>query len=155
MKKTLRYIFLTKGKVALVDWEDYEYLAQFKWCYSGHGYASSSPRRKGRPSTMHRMVVGATQSFQSVDHINGDRLDNRRRNLRICTQVENQQNRHVLNCNNTSGYKGVQWYKARSKWTAEIMVRRKKIFLGYHKNLEDAVKARKQAEQKYFTPVHP
>lgn len=86
-----------------------------------------------------------------IDHINGDTLDNRRSNLRECTNTENCRNR-ADNYNNKSGYKGVFWYThcKTPKWVANITVDRKKIHLGYFENIEDAIEARRKAEEKYF-----
>ena len=75
-----------------------------------------------------------------VDHINGNPLDNRKSNLRICTNAENQRNRGV-NKNNTSGYKGVCWAKQNKKWKARIKHNGKLIHLGYYKDKEEAARA--------------
>jgi hypothetical protein len=85
-----------------------------------------------------------------VDHINRIRDDNRWENLRKVTSAENLQNT-VLRDSNKSGAKGVFWYKQRNKWIAYIRFNNKRYSLGYYVNFEDAVVARKQAEDKYFT----
>lgn len=85
----------------------------------------------------------------SVDHINHNPSDNRRSNLRDC-----EHNQNIMNCkiskNNKSGYVGVIKIKSTSKWKAYINVNYKQINLGHHENKEDAIKARKEAEIKYF-----
>lgn len=102
----------------------------------------------GIKKRFNRVVMNCPEDMQ-VDHVNGDTLDNRKCNLRIVT---NQQN--SMNCskplNNTSGYKGVYFDKSRKKWVANIKVNRKTIFLGRFDNIEDAYKARLEAEEKYF-----
>lgn len=87
---------------------------------------------------------------KDLDHINRNPSDNRIENLRECTDKENQQNTNIQK-NNTSGYKGVGWYKNYNKWCAKIKVNGKYINLGYFEDKEDAIKARKQAENKYWT----
>lgn len=71
---------------------------------------------------------------RQVDHINGDGLDNRRENLRICTHAENTRNKRMLGAN-TSGFKGVSWHKGDRKFRAQITVNKRKIHLG---NFDDA-----------------
>lgn len=89
-----------------------------------------------------------------IDHINGDRSDNRLVNLRLVDRTGNSQN-HALHCNNTSGQVGVYWGKRGSKWRAVITVNKKPIHLGCFDCFDDAVNARKQAEIGYgFHPNH-
>jgi hypothetical protein len=84
-----------------------------------------------------------------VDHINGNRLDCRKQNMRICHKEKN-----PINCktykSNTSGVKGVSWMKKLSKYQASICVNGKSIYLGVHSDINDAIAARKEAENKYF-----
>lgn len=72
-----------------------------------------------------------------VDHINGNRFDNRKANLRICSNQENNFNttKRIIN---TSGYKGVWYDKVRDKWVSEIKINGKKIFIGRWSDIEDA-----------------
>lgn len=84
-----------------------------------------------------------------IDHINGDRDDNRLSNLRLATSTENARN-SKLSRRNTSGHKGVRWAEKRSKWEASIRVDRKLLFLGRHDKLEDALAAYAKAADKHF-----
>jgi len=84
-----------------------------------------------------------------VDHINGLKYDNRKKNLRICTRNQNEMNKG-LRSNNTSGCTGVVWNKRDNKWEARIGVNNKKIILGLFTNYDEAVKTRQDAEIKYF-----
>ena len=84
-----------------------------------------------------------------VDHINGDRTDNRIENLRAATRQQNNTNR-ALRSDNNSGVAGVRWHKQRSKWNARIKVDGKEISLGMYDDFELAKKARMEAEMKYF-----
>ena len=83
-----------------------------------------------------------------IDHINHDRSDNRITNLRVVTNQENHKNMSHR-CDNTSGVVGVYWYKRTKKWKAEIRVSGRCIHLGYFKDFDKAVTARKEAERRY------
>ena len=96
---------------------------------------------------LHRFIMDCPAG-KCVDHINGNTLDNRRENLRICTQAENNFNLPKPKTN-TSGYKGVYWNKAVRKWQALIQVNKKKIRLGSFETPEQAHKAYCEAAKKY------
>ena len=91
-----------------------------------------------------------------VDHINGryTRHDNRKSNLRVCTRAQNSKNK-VFMSNNTSGCIGVTWHKGANKWMASITVDGKEIYLGLFTDKDDAVKARIDAEEKYYKEFSP
>src|SRR5690242_17796567 len=95
---------------------------------------------------MHRVIMNASADIH-VDRINGDGLDNRRENLRLCTRDENMMNRRK-NSNNSSGYKGVD--RNKGKWRAYIQVDKKWIHLGYFSTAEQAAHAYDNAAKKYF-----
>jgi hypothetical protein len=143
----MKSIPLTKGKFALVDDGDYEYLNQFKWQLHDVSYAKRGKQRGGKYITilMHREIIKPPAGM-GVDHINGNPLDNRRENLRVCEQSQNTANRG-LNKKNSSGMIGV--HKSHGKWRACIKVNYQNINLGHFDNLEDAVKARDEAAKKY------
>ncbi len=84
-----------------------------------------------------------------IDHINRNRSDNRRVNLRDVTQKQNMQNASKRS-DNTSGHPGVSWHKQHSKWQARIMHNQKDIHLGYFTDIEEALSARKAAEKLYW-----
>ncbi|MDP9317093.1 MAG: HNH endonuclease, partial [Chloroflexota bacterium] len=118
-------ITLTQGKVALVDDEDYESLSSHKWRYHNAGYAV---RTEGTRSVlMHRVIMQAPVGME-VDHINRDRLDNRRTNLRLCSHMENCRNNSTHK--GSSQYKGVYWDKANQRWVSRIVVSYKDIYIG-------------------------
>lgn len=137
----MKKIPLTQGKFALVDDEDYEDLSKLKWHISGRGYASrQSPRENGRQRVvfMHRVILGLKHGDGvDCDHINGDRLDNRRANLRPCTRAENMRN-VKRRSDNRSGFKGVHWRKDKCQWAASIRVNYRPVHLGYFKSAEEA-----------------
>lgn len=82
-----------------------------------------------------------------IDHVDNNRINNRWENLREATRIENSRNRPF---ETSSGVIGVSWHKQRNKWRARITVNRKEIHLGYFLNFNEAVKVRKDAENKYF-----
>lgn len=103
---------------------------------------------------MHRYIMDAPKGMV-VDHINGDSLDNRRENLRVCTQSQNRMNATKIPFHNASGVIGVCWNNATQKWLAYIYHNYKRIYLGDHEHFEDAVSARKQAEKDLFADYKP
>lgn len=111
---------LTQGKFALVDDDLYPLLSQYRWCYHVRGYAVTCIHYK--TVYMHRMVMNA-QPGQLVDHIDGDKLNNTRANLRFATAAQNQQNKAPR-----TGFKGVTFTKGR--WHARIKVQGKLRYLG-------------------------
>lgn len=91
--KEFAVIPLLNGFFAKVDWDDYEYLNEFVWHHSKFGY--SCRKIRGKTIWMHRAVINCPIGFE-VDHINGEKSDNRKSNLRICTKVQNQGNKTVF-----------------------------------------------------------
>lgn len=142
----MNQIELTQGKFALVDDEDFDFLSQWKWRISGSGYAISGS--KSKRVFMHRVINNTPEGYDT-DHINRDKLDNRRENLRTATKMLNGRNRGE-NKNNTSGHKGISWDKRVESWAVYIWKDYKKIHLGRFKILVEAIKARKKGEEMYW-----
>lgn len=130
---------------ALVDYEDFEYLNQWEWSFS-HGYAMREDTKNGRVY-MHRAINKTPKGFDT-DHVNQNKLDNRRCNLKTKTHSQNLFNTKLSRVN-TSGVKGVSWYKQTKRWESYITMMGKRVRLGYFEKMQDAVKARKQGELIY------
>jgi hypothetical protein len=148
----MKYIELTQGKRAAVDDEDFEWLNYWKWYYQKSpngrgGYAARGIRDSRLPGgylnvMMHRFI-NRTPDGLLTDHKNWNKLDNRRSNLVTATESQNRYNT-PLRSDNTSGHKGISWYKQTSRWVAKASVGGKLRTLGYFTNIEDAVKARQE-----------
>lgn len=126
----------------LIDLDDVDKARSYKWGIN-KGYAQSS---KG--ILLHRLIMNPGDDMV-VDHINHDKLDNRKDNLRICSTRQNTMNQDVSK-NSTSGITGVTWDKTNGKWMAYIKVNYRQITLGRFTNLDDAIQARMDAEIEYF-----
>jgi hypothetical protein len=137
-------IWLTQGKFAIVDNDDYEWLSQWEWCFHIN-YARRTDKSSGRQKTvsMHS-IISKTPLGKFTDHINGNGTDNRKYNLRICSSAENARNLPV-NRRSTSGYKGVTWNKRTKNWRARIVFDGKEIYLGTYQNVIDAAEAYNRA----------
>ena len=135
---------------ALIDIEDVDKVNFTSWYLDKNGYVISKCKQtKNKGIYLHRLILNA-EKMDVVDHINHNTLDNRKENLRLCTQQENTFNttNNRKNLNKDSEEKGI--FKRSGKWEARIMYNYKNIYLGRYINKEDAIKARKQAEIKYF-----
>lgn len=141
----VKQIKLNLDKKALVDDIDYINLANRKWYVSTWGYAIR--KENGQTVTMHIEIMGR-QKGKEIDHRNGDKLDNRRANLRFVTATQNLQSRRKFN-NNTSGYRGVTWLKAAKAWQVCVRANKIKYFIGYFKDKIEAARAYDKAAKKY------
>lgn len=135
---------LSDGNLSSIDTGVVELIAEYRWHLSPDRYAFRNLYgQKPCKQYLHRMVLEAAGHVgvgKVADHINGDTLDNRLANLRFVSQAENSANGKLFS-SNTSGYRGVSWYAAGSKWAAEITRSRRKRFLGYFPTAEEAALA--------------
>lgn len=128
-----------------IDKADLDKVRGVAWTISATGYAVGRPPKSKNATKMHRYILGCDTST-AIDHINRDKLDNRKENLRECEQCDNSKNT-LMGKNNTSGFKGVSKYN--KKWRARIMVDRKEIRLGIFNSAYDAALAYDEAAIKY------
>ena len=145
----MKEIKLTKEAIAFVDDEDFVWLDKYKWYCSG-GYAAREARLSDdsmKKVYIHRLVL-CTPEGMATDHINGNPLDNRKENLRICSKKENLRNRGKQK-NNKSGYKGVHRHRD-GAWITKIQVDNKTIALGSFKDKHLAAVAYNNAAYHYF-----
>lgn len=133
---------MASGKVVLVDDDDLARLSAHRWRVTPQGYAMAcmaSGKRGGTSVLMHRMVMGACAGDE-IDHINRDKLDNRKANLRLCTHAENCRNRGKWRgC--SSQHRGVSWNKRRSCWQVVIRENGRLTWKGSYASELEAAKA--------------
>jgi hypothetical protein len=148
---SIRLIPLGKtGKFAIVDEADYAEVSQYKWNFSkALGYVYRTIGHAGR-EYLHRFLMRPPGFTHVVDHVDGDKLNNSRRNLRICSRAENVRNSKSHGTRKTSLFKGVYRPTDNPKWIARIMLNRKGIHLGSFSNEIDAAKAYDVAARFHF-----
>lgn len=134
-----------KGEEFYFDLEDYDKIKDYRWYIDKYGYVVARKLNQDKMVKLHKLLLPNVE----VDHIFHKKYDNRKSELRIVTRSQNNMN-HGLRNDNTPGVVGICWAKRENKWLARITVDGKEIFLGYFDKFEDAVKARKEAEEKYF-----
>lgn len=136
-------------EIMLCDIDDWETLKKHCWHKMSIGYAATNIKtnKANKVLVFHQIVIDAERGMQR-DHINRNKLDNRKSNLRVVTPLDNVLNRG-LNKNNKSGHKGVYFRERDNKWVAQIMSNRKCHPLGSFKNIGDAIAERAKAEKLY------
>ena len=134
-----------KGEAISIDTDIISSVIGMYWIVGMNGYAQC--RINGKVVYLHRYITNCPDDMV-VDHINHNKLDNRIKNLRICTPEQNAMNTAPKK-SNKSGRVGVFWSERDKLWYAQIKVNRKTVHLGSFKKFEDAVKARKKAEIHY------
>ena len=141
-------ILITRGQVVIVDEQDYEELSKHKW-YLIDGFAARTIKKDEKRTTiyMHRVIMDAPMGV-SVYHINHNKLDNQRENLRLVKGSARMHRRPSVK--HSSKYRGVYWCKDKRKWIAEIKVYKKQIRLGRFEIEKDAAIAYDEAARKYY-----
>ena len=146
-------IIKIKEYEVLISECDFEKVSAHNWFLTfsnksdGPYFAYRTPRPERKDILLHRFIVNCPSGY-CVDHANGNTLDNRRENLRICTQAENRFNSRKSK-SNTSGYKGVSYSSHAKKWRSQIKRNNKIIHLGYYDTPEKAYEAYVAASKKY------
>lgn len=138
----------------IIDKDDFNLIDSFsnKITINSSGYAVM--KYFGKDLFLHRIILGLPVDFNNNtkeigEHKDGNRLNNRKNNLRICIKENNAKN-CALYKNNTSGVKGVSWLPRLNKYQVSINVNKKNIYLGVYSDINEATKIRKEAEEKYF-----
>ncbi|MFA5397501.1 MAG: AP2 domain-containing protein [Methanogenium sp.] len=116
---------------AVIDKEDYAKIKEYRWCFFPGGYVWNNANK----TFLHNVLMGS----KNIDHINGDGLDNRKCNLRLANQSQNNMNKRLSKCN-SSGFKGVHYDKQSGKWIVQIRKERKLAFKASVHSKEEAAK---------------
>ncbi len=153
--------YTSSGKEFYFDLEDYEKIKDYSWAITRTGYVYTTYRQddfikngsKEIREHMHHILLIPREGFVN-DHINGNRADNRKCNLRYATISQNNMNTKQRK-DNTSGVKGVVYYRKGNVWNARIDKNKKRIRLGNFKNILDAIVARLLAEKEFFGEFAP
>ena len=140
------------GREFYFDIEDFNKIKEYYWRVRSSRYVTTSiwkPLQKRiEEISLHRFLLDFLDGLE-IDHINLCRYDNRKENLRVVTTSQNQMNVGIRK-NNNSGVSGVNWDSATNKWRARICINNRRISLDVYDDINDAIEARKQAEEKYF-----
>lgn len=154
----MKRIKLNHNKYALIDDDQFSKISEYKWSYMtvykgitniGYVYTSTCHKNKKSKIYLHRLIMNAPKNTQ-VDHINHDTLDNRKINLRICTNAQNQFNQKVHTFKKSSKYKGVFFHKQSSTWRSQIGFMNKIHHLGAYPSEIEAAKAYDKRAKELF-----
>lgn len=146
---TTRIVLVHDRGVALVDDSDAAMVLASgapHWWLSSDGYACTGQHRRGTHVWMHRLILGLGRGGPDVDHINGDRLDNRRANLRPASRTQNNANARPRG--GSSRFKGVTWDRSKGKWMARVSG----TFIGYFRDEDEAASAYDARAVEVFGP---
>lgn len=149
-------LILSKGQKTIIDDKDFEWLNQNRWYLGSGGYVTRVLSRKLHPQGkqtrvfMHRVILNPPRGY-FTDHINGDKLDNRKANLRVATARQNSYNRKI-GSNNKSGCKGVYYRPnyGKRKWAVYIKLPDKLKFISGHEDKQEAIEAWQKATKEYY-----
>lgn len=147
----MKQIPLSKGQIAIVDDDDYLKIGKKHYYYHQKGYALRWAGSENHPKEiyMHQDIMGMPPSGMFIDHINRNRLDNRKCNLRFVTRAQNRVNSRKTRYGIYSLYRGAHFHCLRRKWAASIGAKGKLIHLGYFQSERDAALAYNKAAVKF------
>ena len=141
--------YTSKGEEFWFDLEDYDLIKDYCWHTNKQGYfVANDINNQNKVIRLNRLIMHCDQIGVDVDHIKHKLHDNRKSELRICLHQKNNFN-HKKSSRNTSGVCGVNWHDKSQKWMAQICAG-EQIYLGIFDNFDEAVKIRKEAEEKHF-----
>jgi len=147
-------LVLSNGVRAKLDKDDYDFVSRFSWSCSQDGYAvrNVNDGKVTRQVSMARLILGLPNGDpRQVDHIDGDRLNNIKKNLRIVTSQENNFNKRKYRGSSfTSKYKGVSWDTSNKKWRARLKIDKKDIHIGRFESEVEAAKAYDEKAKELF-----
>lgn len=153
--KAVVFIPLTQGKVAVIDFEDFEKVRPYKWqaMKSRNGFYATRKVYQGGGTydtvLMHRSIMALPKELR-IDHRDGDGLNNQRRNLRGATHQQNLRGTRHKKPNSSSKFRGVSWHKLSNKWRADIYFNQTSFSLGLFDSETDAAKAYDKKARKLF-----
>ena len=154
---TFRRIKLTRGQYAIVDVEDFEQLNQYKWQCSCYGYATRSVTEANDLGSrqvdvyMHK-VLCPTPEGMVTDHVNRNKLDNRKANLRPATRKQNNWNRSPKTDNRKTRYHGISWKKDVKKWRVRLAINGKSQSFGSYSDEIEAARAYDRVAKQHRGP---
>lgn len=145
-------IYFRDGSFFVIDEEDFKEVSRYSWALGKRGYPIAHTSRRDpngyKTFSLHRLIMNPGDT-EDVDHISGDKLDNRKSNLRICSHQENMFNQKLRETN-TTGYYGVSKMKSCGKYEAYIHIDGRKKYLGLFETAEGAALARDSAAIRLF-----
>jgi hypothetical protein len=144
----MKKLKMTGGFVTIVDDDVYEWASKRGWFAERHSNRTRIYAKDSKRNRLHRLIMKAGVG-QQVDHRDGNGLNNRRDNLRLCDRRGNARNTD-LRVNNESGFKGVYWYRRDSEWKAQIKIDGKVKHLGCYSDARDAAEAYDRAALSLF-----
>jgi len=145
-------LYTSKSRIPFqIDEADHDAVSYYSWHIDSAGYPNTDAGKRPtiRKIHLHLFLLGRAPEGLEIDHINRDKLDNRRANLRFVTDTVNNRNTGIP-ANNTSGVKGVVWHRQTRKWQAQIKIPGRHIYIGLFNSLEAATAARLAAEAKLW-----
>jgi hypothetical protein len=153
-----KIILRNSNLFCLIDDGDFSLVSKYKWYLNHKGYAQRNRRQQNfvkdkLPILMHCLIIGQRYGL-TTDHINGNKLDNQKENLRFISNTNNIRRRGKQK-NSTTGYKGVYFYKSKNlkpttiRYWSGIRVNKKLVFIGYFSDKIEAVTAYNNASKKY------
>lgn len=128
----------------IIDLEDMDKVKSIKWSIDKEGYI-----RNTKVGLLHRFLIDAPNG-KVVDHTNHNKLDNRKVNLRVCTQQQNIRNMNKQRRDTSSIYKGVSYHKQKNKWSVQIYINNKIKYIGCYESEEEAGRAYDREAIKHY-----